>query len=233
MSGTAPLAPPDGSNAFLVVVPRAGGSCDPPGPVTTLSFQPTSVPAVGQVLATVGGLPVSGPFSHRYELVGVTGTGVICAWLLTQDTPAGLLVGAIATAPIGLLYRLPTRVNGFPFIQQTPRTRGGVLTAYLGRGHRFTRFMATCAQRGRHEGQRFTLSRSVVPDPATGAFTATGIARADNSSNYDAPIPAPYRGRARLSVSGRIVATRRGIRIRGTMTLGGPGLSCARTTLRA
>ena len=231
VSGTAPLAPPGGSGAYLVVVPRAGSSCAAPGPATALQSQPLFVPSVGQVLA-VGSLPVSGAFSQTYELAGVMGTGVVCAWLLTQDTPAGLLLGATATGPIRLLYRLPVPGRGAPFFVQTPRVRGGVLTAYLGRDRDFIRFMATCEQRGSHEAQRFTLSRSVRPDPATGAFKATGIAKADNSRNYDAPIPAPYRGRAMLSVSGRIIPAQQGIRIRGTMTLGGPGLSCLRTTLR-
>ena len=231
VSGTAPVAPPDAQVAFLVVVPQAAASCVPPGPAITLSQLPEFVPSVGQVM-TIGPQIVSGAFSERFEFVGATGRGAVCAWLLTQDTPAGLVLGATAAAPIRLLYRLPASVSGFPFIQQHPRQRGATLTAFLGRDHRFTRFQATCEKRGPHEGQRFTLFRRVLPDPTTGAFTATGIARADNSSNYDAPIPAPYRGRARLTVSGRIVPTRFGIRIRGTVTLGGPGLSCPGATLR-
>ena len=231
VSGTAPVAAAGEQVAFLFVAPRTGSSCAAPGSVFDLERLPEAVPSVGQVL-TVGSQIVSGAFSERLEFVGATGSGVICAWLLTQDTPAGLLVGATAAAPIRLLYRLPASVNGFPFIQQHPRQRGATLTAFLSRDHRFTRFQATCERRGPHEGQRFTLSRRALPDPATGAFTATGIATADNSDNYDAPVPEPYRGRARLTVSGRIVPTRFGIRIRGTVTLGGPGLSCPAATLR-
>jgi len=106
------------------------------------------------------------------------------------------------------------------------------MTAWLNRNHSFKRFVATCAGRGRHSEQRFTLTRRVTPNPATGAFTVTGITTPDNSRDYDAPIPAPYRGRARLTLTGHIVPTPRGVRIRGTFTVTGPGLDCARTTLR-
>ena len=231
VSGTAPIGAPDQQVASLVVVPRAGTSCDAPAPPIELSFQPVFVPAVGQVLVTGGGRPVSGPFSLQYHLVGVRGTGMVCAWLLTQDTPAGLVLGATGGAPISLLYRLPLPTP-FPFIQELPLRRGGTMTAWLNRNHSFKRFVATCSERGRHNDQRFTLTRRLTPDPATGAFAVTGITTPDNSRNYDAPIPAPYRGRARLTFSGHIVPTQRGVRIRGTFTLTGPGLNCARTTFR-
>jgi hypothetical protein len=238
VSGNAPVSPPDQQLATLVVAPRRGTSCDPPAPPIaipgpSLLTWPVFDPAVGQVLGGgVGGQPVSGTFSLRYDLVGVRGPGMVCAWLLTQDTPAGLVLGATGGAPIQLLYRLPLPSRGqFPFIQALPRRRGGTMTAWLGRSHSFKRFVATCADRGRHNDQRFKLTRRVTPNPATGAFAVTGIATPDNSRNYDAPIPAPYRGRALLTFSGHIVPTVTDIRIRGTFTLTGPGLTCARTTL--
>ena len=236
VSGTAPVGE---QVATLVVVVRPGTSCDPPAPPIaipgpSLLDWPAFDRAVGQVLIG-GGRPVSGSFSLRYDLVDVVGPGMVCAWLLTQDTPAGLVLGATGGAPIPLLYRLPLpgqeSVNQFPFIQATPSRRGGSMTAWLSRSHSFKRFVVTCAERGRHNQQRFTLTRRVTPDPTTGAFTMTGITTPDNSRGYDPPIPAPYHGRARLTFSGRIVPTVRGIRIKGTFTLTGPGLTCARTTL--
>ena len=156
---------------------------------------------------------------------------MVCAWLLTQDTPAGLVLGATGGAPVRLLYRLPLPAAApFPFIQQ--HGGRGTMTAWLGAGHAFTRFVATCGRRGRHDGQRFTLRRRVTPDPSTGRFAVTGITTPDNSRNYDPPVPTPYRGRARLTFSGRIVPALSGVRIRGVFTLGGPGLACGRTTLR-
>ena len=60
VSGTAPIGAPDQQVATLVVVPRAGTSCDAPAPAPPieLSFQPVFVPAVGQVLVTGGGRPI-------------------------------------------------------------------------------------------------------------------------------------------------------------------------------
>ena len=103
------------------------------------------------------------------------------------------------------------------------------LVSYVSPKHRFKKFTVTCAGRGGpHYRQRFTIVRSVTPDPYTGAFSVTGRATPDNSDNYDTPKPRPYPGKPMLRLTGSLYVERDQMLVRGVYTLSGPALHCAR-----
>jgi hypothetical protein len=225
-------------NSYVRLTIRAGVTCpaQPPGKA------PTNVPGVGEIGSVLAPSDiVSGPYRVETS-IQVKGRGVICAYL-SEEQPLGAPIVTADTARLSPRYRVPARASGrYPFILSYPRRPGGTLVSYLGSGHSFSRFVATCFDRGAgnrsgpHDYQRFTVKRAVVPDPISGRFQVSGIAKADNSDNYDRP-PQPYYGRARLTIKGQIDAGGNdfdpSIGVKASFTLVGRALSCKASSARS
>ena len=214
------------SSAGVVAVAQRSGTCaaQPPQEVR-------SDPLVADLALDA---PVSGPFSKKSGLI-VYAPGTVCAWL-TEDSTKTVTVASARLAP---RYRFP-RDSSMPFINSYPKAGLGLVTYF--RKDRTTKFVASCNEghgrtHGPHDGQRFTMVRSIRPDPVTGVFKASGTPKPDNSNNYDSPIPKPYHGKAHLTIDGRLYANRTHIdatiAIKARFTLTGSGLHCTAETVKA
>jgi hypothetical protein len=243
-AGTIAIKPPatawileEGAKVTISGTAEPGNDGSPTAHVTSLvqrgSTCAATAPSLGRSDFTVADFfgpdrAVMGPFSLTAPIT-LLGRGTLCAWL-TED---GAQTVTVASSKLVPSFRVPSMPDGFPFFVSYPKRSDGGLTSYVSKKHRFTKFTAQCADRnGPHNRQRFTIVRSVTADPATGAFSVSGAATPDNSSNYDAPIPRPYHGRPRLQLSGGLYVARTNMQLRATYSLKGAGLHCSQVTVR-
>src|SRR4051794_5484374 len=181
ISGTAEPANADGDKTGSVTAVVQHDATCPSEPPTFGQSDPRAADYFGP-----NGLPAGGPFSFT-SAITVVGSGTVCAWLVERQA----YTVTAASARLQPRFRVSRREGGFPFLSSYPfATDGGGLTTYFSAGHRLTRFVAQCRDRrsgsrsGPHDRQRFTLRDAVRPDPVTGAFTVSGVAKPDNSRNY-------------------------------------------------
>ena len=221
IAGTAEPGADGSPTAYVTALVQRGATCA------------SKPPALGRSDYTVADFSgadqaVMGPFSITSPIM-LLGRGTICAWL-TED---GAQTVTVASAKLVPRFRVPKRPGGFPFFVSYPKGSSGGLTSYVSANHRFTKFTAQCANRnGPHDRQRFTLVHAVTPDPLTGAFSVSGNATPDNSSNYDAPIPRAYHGKAKLTLAGSLYVARSNMQLRASYTLKAAGLHCSAVSVR-
>ena len=140
----------------------------------------------------------------------------LCAYTLLRPEDGSTPVRTFLTERLSTLpFTLPLGKTPLPLTD----SHGDVLApGWTRNAAGFTRFTFACQRK------RFTLTRR-IPIAADWTFGASGPARADNSSNYDVPIPPPYGGHASLSVKGALSTVSPGVlRLSAKVTFRAPGL---------
>jgi len=140
----------------------------------------------------------------------------LCAYTLFRPEDGSTPVRTFLTERLSTLpFTLPPGRTPLPLVDN----RGDALApGWTKNAAGFTRFTFSCQRK------RFTLTRR-IPIDADWSFGASGPARADNSTNYDVPIPPRYGGHASLRVNGALSTVSPGVlRLAVKITFRAPGL---------
>ncbi|HEY5144394.1 MAG TPA: hypothetical protein VII98_12920 [Solirubrobacteraceae bacterium] len=140
----------------------------------------------------------------------------LCAYTLLRPEDGSTPVRTYLTERLSTLpFTLPAGRTPLPLVDN----RGDALApGWTKNAAGFTRFTFSCQRK------RFTLTRR-IPIGADWSFGASGPARADNSTNYDVPIPPRYAGHASLGVQGALSSVSPGVlRLAVRISFRAPGL---------
>ena len=187
----------------------------------------------------VGGGDVTkrGPFTFRSTYVPYRWgrTERLCAFVKPEDSgPRG--VAAKAETTVTPRFGLPFGgswdrgiVDNLYGITTRGRTRGGyvLLRSFSVLGTFTCDLRARIQHRPALWGRRWSLTR--IPVSASGRFAFSGLAKPDNSSHYDTPLPMPWPSqRVDVNITGRFTAARLGVgRARGTIIVRSGSRRCS------
>lgn len=194
----ATLSAPSTTKLFRDAVLRVEGDAAPGTLRALVSGTPGAVCPVSPA-SDVAGFAVAAATGDKITVRLTARRTLVCAYRTTSDPDTGVQSATlIAERTIESVFGLPAGTG--PVILTGPAST--FVSLFVGPDGR------TRAQSGRGFGF-FSCARKrfLLPAPfslASWAFHRTGAVRADNSSNYDAPVPPRYGGHASATIDGTL-----------------------------